>query len=212
MGKVTRSKAKRYETFLTLKLDTEYLEKQVQRNSSKPVSRNRRRILKWGASAVGIAIFSGIYWPNRWKYIVIHHSAGNYGDIEFLQEVHRQRQSGDPIDAIPYHYVIGNGNGLGLGEVASDWRKENNIWGAHVSTRNSDRNFRGLGICLIGDFEKQTIPEAQYQTLLTLVRKLQLEHNISLDDISGHGLTKGEMTLCPGKYFPMERLMRELSS
>jgi len=36
-------------------------------------------------------------------YIVIHHSAGEHGNIEFLKQVHRERQANDPIDAIPYH-------------------------------------------------------------------------------------------------------------
>lgn len=170
----------------------------------------RRKLLKWGLGLVGTALIGGIYWPNRWKYIVIHHSAGNYGNIEFLQNVHRQRQSKDPIDAIPYHYVIGNGNGLKMGEVVSDWRKENNLWGAHVSGRNSDRNFRGLGICLIGNFEQHPVPEAQYRALLNLTSSLMKEHNISPDNLSGHGLTPGEMTLCPGKHFPMQRLKRDV--
>ena len=51
---------------------------------------------------------------------MIHHSAGNFGNIEFLQKIHRQRQSKDLIDAFPHHYIIGNGNGLKMGEVLSD--------------------------------------------------------------------------------------------
>jgi len=100
-----------------------------------------------GLLCVGLGS-SVIYWPNRWKYIVVHHSGGSYGDIEFLQRVHRERQPNDPIDAIPYHFVIGNGNGLEMGEIASDWRQEKNIWGSHVSAKNRDKNYRGLGICL----------------------------------------------------------------
>ena len=171
----------------------------------------RRRFLISATSTIALGITGGIYWSGRWEYIVIHHSAGNYGNIEFLQKVHRQRQAGDPIDAIPYHYVIGNGNGMGLGEIASDWRKENNLWGAHVSGRNSKRNFLGLGICMIGNFEEHYVKEQQYQALLGLCRKLMNKYGIPVFNISGHGLTEGEMTLCPGKYFPMQRLLTELS-
>ncbi|MCW8876391.1 MAG: N-acetylmuramoyl-L-alanine amidase [Kangiellaceae bacterium] len=171
----------------------------------------RRRFLISATSAVALGIAGGMYWSGRWEYIVIHHSAGNFGNIEFLQKVHRQRQAGDPIDAIPYHFVIGNGNGMGLGEIASDWRKENNIWGAHVSGRNSERNFLGLGICMIGNFEKTPVKEQQYQALVRLCRKLMKQYNIPVENISGHGLTEGEMTLCPGKYFPMQRLISEIS-
>ena len=150
------------------------------------------------------------WWTHRWNYIVIHHSAGNYGNIEFLQKVHRERQSRDPLDAIPYHYIVGNGNGLGVGVVKSDWRQAWNIWGMHVSKHNVDRNFRGLGICLIGNFEKKSISEKQYQALVTLTKKLMKKYNIPVKNISGHGYTKGEHTKCPGKHFPMERFLRDV--
>lgn len=93
---------------------------------------------------------SFIYWPNRWNYIVIHHSAGSYGNIKHLQDIHERRQSREPIHAISYHYIIGNGNGMEDGKVESDLRKKHNLWGVHVSGNNWDRNLRGLGICLIG--------------------------------------------------------------
>ncbi|TQV80268.1 peptidoglycan recognition protein family protein [Aliikangiella coralliicola] len=171
---------------------------------------SRRNLLKWSLTGGSLAALGVFYWPRRWKYITIHHSAGNYGNIEFLQKVHRQRQANDPIDAIPYHFVIGNGNGMKMGEIASDWRKENDLWGAHVSGNNSDRNFRGLGICLIGNFQNDSVPEPQYLSLLELTRRLVNEYNIPLDNISGHGHINGERTLCPGKNFPMERLLKDL--
>ena len=98
---------------------------------------NRRKFIASTAIVAGTAGLGAVYWPRRWSYIVIHHSAGQFATIEFLQQVHRERQQGDPIDAIPYHYVTGNGNGLGMGEVASDWRQEYNIWGTHISGNNS---------------------------------------------------------------------------
>jgi len=60
-----------------------------------------------------ILLLLSYWWTVRWNYIVIHHSAGDYGNIKHLQKVHRERQSRDPLDAIPYHYIIGNGHGLG---------------------------------------------------------------------------------------------------
>ena len=172
---------------------------------------NRRRFLL-SSTAIAASLTTGIiYWPNRWHYIVVHHSAGKFGTIKFLQQVHRERQQGDPIDAIPYHYVIGNGNGLKLGEVASDWRQKNHIWGAHVSGRNTDRNFRGIGICLIGNFEEHTVPEPQYMALLALTKNLMLEFAIPLSNITGHGHTQGESTHCPGEHFPMPRFIKDLA-
>jgi N-acetyl-anhydromuramyl-L-alanine amidase AmpD len=152
------------------------------------------------------------YWGRRWKYIVIHHSAGSYGNIDFLRQVHRQRQPRDLIDAIPYHYVIGNGNGLGLGEIASDWRQELDLWGTHVSAHNVDRNFRGIGICLIGNFETDRVPAEQYSALLTLTLRLMHKYGIPPDNVSGHGYIPGEATKCPGKNFPYHNFLSDIAS
>jgi len=157
-----------------------------------------------------ILMVLGYWWTHRWNYIVIHHSAGEYGNIEFLQKVHRERQGRDPLDAIPYHYIIGNEKGLGVGVVKSDWRRYWHIWGMHVSRHNVDRNFRGLGICLIGNFENHGISEKQYRAVVKLTKELMQKYNISIENISGHGYTKGEQTKCPGKHFPMDRFLRDI--
>ena len=171
---------------------------------------NRRRFLVASGVIAGALGAGALYWPRRWKYIVIHHSAGNFGTIEFLQEVHRDRQAGDPIDAIPYHYVIGNGNGLGMGEIASDWRQEMNIWGTHVSANNMARNFLGLGICLVGNFEETDLPAPQFDALVTLTRSLMRRYDISPAKVGLHGNIDGESTKCPGRLFPHDRFQRAI--
>lgn len=172
---------------------------------------NRRKFLICTGTVLGSLGLGALYWPRRWKYIVIHHSAGNYGNINFLQKVHRERQANDPIDAIPYHFVIGNGNGLEDGEITSDTRKKYNIWGAHVSGKNIDRNARGIGICLIGNFEKNLVSEKQYRALVELTKELMDKYSIPLENITGHGNTPGESTKCPGNMFPMEKFLREIT-
>ncbi len=53
----------------------------------KPITTLKRRtFLGLGISAISLSFAGAIYWPNRWKYIVIHHSAGNYGNIEILED------------------------------------------------------------------------------------------------------------------------------
>ncbi len=173
---------------------------------------NRRKLIKSVLCTAAVLPAGVVLWRRRWRYIVIHHSAGNFGTIDFLQEVHRQRQAGDPIAAIPYHYVIGNGNGLAMGEIASDWRKKYAIWGAHVSSNNSRRNFYGIGICLIGNFEINHVPEEQYQSLVLLTKYLMQKYDVPLENVSAHGLTKGESTKCPGRHFPMDRFLQEIKS
>lgn len=172
---------------------------------------NRRKFLTATSAILGTAAVGGFYWKHRWKYIIIHHSAGSGGDIEFLQKVHRQRQPGDPVDAIPYHYIIGNGKGLGLGEIASDWRQSCHLWGSHVSSSNLDRNFRGIGICLIGNYETRTVPPEQYSALVKLTKGLMRNYNIAVENINGHGMIEGESTKCPGKYFPMAKFRKDIA-
>lgn len=171
---------------------------------------NRRKFIAASWALLGAVGLGAIYWPNRWRYIVIHHSAGNYATIKFLQQVHRDRQGGDPIDAIPYHYVIGNGNGLAMGEIASDWRRELDIWGTHVSRNNFARNFFGIGICLVGNFEKSEVPARQFDALVSLTKSLMTRYDIPIENISGHGLLDGESTKCPGHRFPITDFKRAL--
>jgi N-acetyl-anhydromuramyl-L-alanine amidase AmpD len=173
---------------------------------------NRRAFMVSSAVAASAIAAGMLYWDRRWNYIIVHHSGGSYGHIPFLQKVHRNRQAHDPIDAIPYHYIIGNGNGLALGEVASDWRQRYNLWGAHMSARNMDRNFRGIGICLIGNYESEQVPARQYGALVRLTRDLMLRYSIPVENVTGHGWTPGEQTKCPGKNFPMRKFLSDIAS
>ena len=162
-----------------------------------------------------ILIFSTLifvyWWDSRWRYIMIHHSAGDYGTIEHLQKVHRERQGKDPIDLIPYHYIIGNGNGMEMGEVAQDNRGKLDLWGMHVSANNFDRNFRGIGICLIGNYEKKQVSQKQYEALVKLTKELMQRYDIPVENVTGHGYLKGESTKCPGKHFPMQKFLKDIS-
>ncbi|MEJ2692823.1 MAG: peptidoglycan recognition family protein [Candidatus Thiodiazotropha sp.] len=176
-----------------------------------PLRMQRRQFLIGTGLLCGSLLAGGAYWGKRWKYIVVHHSAGSYGDIDFLRQVHKQRQPRDLIDAIPYHYVIGNGNGLGLGEIASDWRQELNLWGTHVSAHNVDRNFRGIGICLIGNFETDQVPMEQYNALVTLTQRLMRKYSILPGNVSGHGYIPDEATKCPGKNFPYDKFLADIA-
>ncbi|MGB0429266.1 MAG: peptidoglycan recognition protein family protein [Bacteroidia bacterium] len=166
-------------------------------------------LLKWTVFAIFL-IAAVYYWNNRWAYIIIHHSAGSYGNIEFLQNVHDQRQSKEPIHAISYHYAIGNGNGMEDGKIGSDLRLKYNLWGAHMSLKNFSKNIFGLGICIIGDLENQNITQKQYATLVTLTMQLMHKYNIKKENVLFHGKVAAEQTKCPGKNFPYQKFMNQI--
>lgn len=171
----------------------------------------RRRLLRLTGMAM-LLVGGAVYWKHRWRYITIHHSGSDFADVAFLRRVHSERHPSDPIDEIPYHFLIGNGQGIGLGEVVSTGRWRTGLWGAHVSGSNNDRNLRGIGICLIGNFQTSNVPEDQFKALVTLMRELMTEHDITPDQVGFHGDIAGEATLCPGQHFPRERLEKAITA
>lgn len=110
-----------------------------------------------------------------------------------------------------YHFVIGNGSGMEMGQVACDARWRCRLWGQHVSVRNPDYNLRGIGICLVGNFEQHAIPDKQYLSLVRFVKKLMRTYDIALENVNGHGYIKGEKTLCPGRFFPMQQFKNDIT-
>jgi hypothetical protein len=65
----------------------------------------------------------------RWKSIVIHHSDSAFGDQASLEKDARLRN----LKGIGYHFVIGNGNGMGDGELFVTPRWNQQRQGAHVA-------------------------------------------------------------------------------
>ena len=54
--------------------------------------------------------------PGRWQYIVIHHSGVDTGTVKAMDKYHREVRHME--NGLAYHFVIGNGSGMGDGEIA----------------------------------------------------------------------------------------------
>ena len=169
----------------------------------------RRTVLVGAGTMSAVVGGSFFYWPRRWDQIIIHHSAGNHATVETLRQVRRDRQPNTLINAIPYHYVIGNGNGIPLGEVVETTRVKYDLWGAHVANRR--RNLVALGICLVGNFEHVEVPSKQFDAAVALTRSLMQRYAIPPQRVTPHGETPGEATKCPGAKFPFNSFLRAIS-
>ncbi|MEM6312667.1 MAG: peptidoglycan recognition family protein [Planctomycetota bacterium] len=129
-----------------------------------------------------------------WRYIVIHHSATDAGNARTFDRSHRSKG----WDELGYHFVIGNGHGSGDGfvEVGPRWTKQKH--GAHAKTADNRYNSRGIGICLVGNFQNARPTPAQQAALTKLVAYLMNVHDIPASNVIGHRDTKP--TACPGRH------------
>ncbi len=143
-----------------------------------------------------------------WRYIVIHHSASESGNASQFDRYHRNVRGWNELG---YHFVIGNGQGSGNGqiEVGPRWRKQKH--GAHCKTPDNRFNDYGIGICLVGDFETGGRPSyAQMRALEKLVGHLMGVCGLSQSSIYTHGGVTHK-TSCPGRNFSLQQLRAGVS-
>ena len=136
-----------------------------------------------------------------WTSIVIHHTATNAGSVESIHQSHlaRKDSKGNNWLGIGYHFVIGNGNGMGDGEIEPTFRWKQQMHGAHAGS--TDYNQHGIGIALIGNFEEKPPTPAQLQAIKQLVADLKANYGIPASRVIGHG--DGKSSEYPGRLFPL---------
>jgi N-acetylmuramoyl-L-alanine amidase len=138
--------------------------------------------------------------PRQWKYIVIHHSAATTGSIAIIDREHKDKG----WDGIGYHFLVGNGRGMGDGEIDATPRWPIQKWGAHTKTPDNRFNDFGIGICMVGNFDFGQPSPAQVRSVSKLVAYLMKTYHISPENVKGHGQCKP--TDCPGKYTNVARI------
>ena len=106
----------------------------------------------------------------RWRYIVVHNSGTRQGNARAFEYYHRNVRH--MVNGLAYHFVVGNGTSSGDGEIeiGNRWRRQ--IQGGHV---HSDYlNNIGLGICLVGDYNRDTPTNRQLEATEELIRYLRV--------------------------------------
>ncbi len=146
----------------------------------------------------------------RWKYIIVHHSAEDRGSPQGIAEYHRSKG----WDELGYHFVIGNGVDYPDGKVfvGSRWPKQKH--GAHTRVKAHDNNRwneHGIGICLIGNFERHGATDRQLASLTRLVAYLSQQTKIPTSRIYGHQ-DADPHTRCPGGHFSVAALRKRVAA
>lgn len=146
---------------------------------------------------------------NRWKYIIIHHSATHNGGARRFDQAHRN----NGWDELGYHFVIGNGTDTADGkiEVGSRWYEQKH--GAHCrvsQTDSNEYNKHGIGICLVGNFENARPSAAQMESLIYLTNGLLAQSYLPPSVVHYH--RDFDSTKCPGRCFPDSAYKRALHS
>lgn len=165
-----------------------------------PPGAGRRAVLaKVIAATASIKIQRG-----RWRYVVVHHSGIEAGNAKSYGAAHRRRGM---ENGLAYNFVIGNGRDSGDGEIEIGPRWLKQIDGGHV--RSDFHNAHGIGICLVGNFEKRRPSARQMASLTALVDWLREEAPLGVKPkVTVHRLVDRNHTVCPGKYFPYTALKK----
>lgn len=125
--------------------------------------------------------------------LVVHHSATNAvtTTVSSIKSGHLKRGYRD----IGYHKVI-----LWNGDI-KDGRSESKQ-GAHAK----GANVGSLGVCLTGNFEKETPSKEQKESLVKLLTRWCKEDDLTTESIYSHSDTPGAITatLCCGKNLKSE--------
>jgi N-acetyl-anhydromuramyl-L-alanine amidase AmpD len=109
-------------------------------------------------------------------------------------------------NGLAYHFVIGNGVDSGDGEIEIGPRWTKQLLGGHV--RRDAVNSVGIGICLVGNFEKTRPTVKQMLAFRELVDYLRSDVVGTKVRFAVHKEIDPGRTACPGRFFPTEQMHR----
>jgi len=125
------------------------------------------------------------------EHIIIHHTAVsrqlNSQQYEAVREYHKKQGWG----YIGYHYFI-EPNGLLMKG------RQENVTGAHC--KEDRMNYRSLGVCLAGNFDKEKPTDLQVESLKDIIAHLRIKYKISRKNVKFHRHFTAHKS-CPGYNF-----------
>jgi hypothetical protein len=147
----------------------------------------------------------------RWKYIIVHNSGTRQGNARIFENYHRKVRK--MPNGLAYHFVIGNGNSSGNGQIEIGNRWTRQINGGHVAS--DYLNDISLGICLVGDLNRDLPTKDQLGALDELCSYLRdrVGKNKGRPAIvKGHKEINPKPTDCPGDRFPLGWLRKRFGN
>ena len=121
-------------------------------------------------------------------HLVLHHAGASRATADGIHAYHRSRGWA----GIAYHYFVAKDGTITRG-------RPENTRGAHAM----NWNYCSIGICFEGNYETETMPEAQLAAGRALIEDIKKRYpNIV---VSRH--SELCQTSCPGKNFPFARLV-----
>ncbi|MBA9077336.1 MULTISPECIES: peptidoglycan recognition protein family protein [Rufibacter] len=165
---------------------------------------------QWGAATPVLEMKQHV--PNR---ITIHHTATNQNasrtleqKLKALQKFSMERSPlsdgriKEPWADIPYHFYISVDGRIGEGRALQ-----------YVGDSNTPYDPTGHALIVLeGNFNKEQVTEAQYQSLLLLTKAIAKRWKIPAATISGH--KDNATTACPGEalYNLLPKLREDVAS
>ncbi|MFM8364052.1 MAG: peptidoglycan recognition family protein [Verrucomicrobiota bacterium] len=178
---------------------------------SKPIFGGFMKRWRYLTPAVRKAIDNAKVQRGRWKYIIVHNSGTRQGNARIFENYHRRVRKMQ--NGLAYHFVIGNGNSSGNGQIEIGNRWTRQINGGHVASNYL--NDISIGICLVGDLNRDLPTKAQMEALDELCTYLRgrvgrIKGKQAI--VKGHKEINPKPTDCPGDRFPLSFLRKRFGS
>jgi hypothetical protein len=136
-------------------------------------------------------------------HIILHHSLTEDNDILSWSAIRRYHVHELGWNTIGYHFgieLVGDHYEILCGRML-------NVPGVHCSQQRM--NYKSVGICLVGNFDKKGPESSQLMVGKNLIRSLMETLNIPKERIFRHS-DFADYKTCPGKLFPFDEFIQSL--
>lgn len=133
----------------------------------------------------------------NWSHIIIHHSFTKDQEVAEWQAIKRYHRDHLGWDYVGYHF--------GIEKIGKQYEilmgRPLNMNGAH--TKQDRMNYKGIGICVVGNFDAKKPPKAALESLAVVVNSMMMQFNIPKENVQTHNHYASYKS-CPGKKFDLD--------